>query len=48
MSEFTCRNGHVLNPGEFECPICGAHLGHMDGESSAEIRRRDDIEDNDA
>jgi len=41
MSEFTCRNGHQVNAGEFECPYCGKRIFRMDGMSRSEIRQQE-------
>jgi len=41
MSEFECRNGHLMASGEFTCSICGARLHRMDGMTSREIARQE-------
>ena len=41
MSEFECRNGHLMPSGKFKCEICGARLHRMDGMTSREIERSD-------
>ena len=47
MSEFKCRFGHELGPGQFICPVDGTGIYFMDGmnpEESAEILAVDDPE----
>jgi hypothetical protein len=41
MSEFTCRCGEIMTPGE-PCPECGAkHAYRMDGRTNREIEARE-------
>ena len=42
MSEFECKNGHLMKSGEYICPICGARIGKVDGMSRAEFEREDE------
>jgi len=37
MSEFECREGHLIPPGKVRCPICGGRIHKMDGQSAEEI-----------
>ena len=41
MSEFECRNGHLMPSGKFKCEICGARLHRMDGMTSRQIARQE-------
>ena len=41
MSEFECANGHLMKSGEYICPICGARIGRMDGQTRREIEAED-------
>ncbi len=43
MSEFTCKNGHIMRPGQLVCS-CGESLYQMDGLSKAELRRQEEDE----
>ena len=38
MSEFACKNGHLMRSGEFKCRECGAKLHTMDGFTDAQWR----------
>jgi len=44
MSEFSCRNGHLMRPAQRWCSECGEPLQYMDGESRGELRRREQAE----
>jgi len=44
MSEFTCKNGHIMKSG-LKCHICGDRLARMDGLSASELRRKEAWED---
>jgi len=33
MSEFQCRNGHLMSCRDKFCPQCGATVGFMDGKT---------------
>ena len=46
MSEFECRNRHMMKSGEYECSICGAKVTYMDGLSSSQIAEMDRDADN--
>ena len=41
MSEFTCKNGHLVRPSERCCKICGGNIVRMDGMSNRELEARD-------
>jgi len=41
MSEFICRNGHLLKSGEFRCSCCGEKIHQTDGISRSEIRNQE-------
>lgn len=42
MSEFICRNGHLMKPSDgVYCRKCGAKVRWMDGESDREIAGRE-------
>ncbi len=45
MSEFTCRNGHLMRPTQRWCTECGEPLHYMDGESRSELKAREQMED---
>jgi len=47
MSEFECKKGHLMKPGEYICSICGEKISKMDGLSNNEIRKLGDIENYD-
>ena len=36
MSEFECRNGHLMPSGKYFCPECGERVARMDGYSARE------------
>ena len=40
MSEFECRNGHLMPSGKTICH-CGARLWKMDGKTASELRREE-------
>lgn len=41
MSEFECKNGHLMKSGEYTCPVCGAKIARMDGMTRSECRREE-------
>ena len=41
MSEFECKNGHLMASGKFKCDICGSRLHRMDGMTAREIARQE-------
>ena len=41
MSEFTCRNGHLMRTGQLRCEDCGAPLHAMDGMTDKQIRKQE-------
>ena len=41
MSDFECRNGHPMAPGQEVCPICGEEAWSMDGMSRTELMREE-------
>lgn len=41
MSEFECRNGHLMKSGEYICSICGSHIAKTDGMNKEEFERED-------
>jgi len=41
MSEFACRNGHIMPSGKLYCPECGCGLHTMDGYTNADLIRMD-------
>jgi len=44
MSEFECRNGHLMKG--IICGICGARLWRMDGKTERELRgEEEDIDE---
>lgn len=45
MSEFECKNGHLMKSGEYICTLCGSGIGREDGISSSEARKREEMED---
>ena len=45
MSEFTCRNGHILKAGQNVCPKCGQGLHRMDGMTNSELKMRERAEE---
>jgi hypothetical protein len=45
LSEFTCKNGHLMSTGE--CPECGERIAFMDGESRSEILARERVDEGD-
>ena len=47
MSEFECRNGHLMPSGKFKCPECGAPLYKMDGFTAKQhkMMEADDYDD---
>ncbi len=42
MSEFECRNGHLMGSGQFTCKECGAPLWRMDSKSNRELEGEDE------
>jgi len=42
MSEFECKNGHLMKSGEYICSICGERISRVDGMSRAEFERDDE------
>ena len=44
MSEFECRQGHLVSPSIGYCKICGGRAVRMDGMSACELERMDNIE----
>ena len=47
MSEFACRNGHLMSPGQLSCYICGEPMHTMDGKTDAELRAEERYENED-
>ena len=45
MSEFACRNGHLMRSSDRVCPECGEPCYTMDGLTSSQLRRKEAIED---
>ena len=46
MSEFECRNGHLMIPSlGMNCHICGAPVARMDGKSNSELAYEDKMYD---
>ena len=43
MSEFTCRNGHMIRPSVGYCEICGGRATRMDGMTNEELEARDRV-----
>ena len=41
MSEFTCKQGHLIRPSVGCCEICGGKAIRMDGMSNNELEARD-------
>jgi len=41
MSDFECKNGHLMASGKFKCDICGSRLHRMDGMTAREIARQE-------
>lgn len=41
MSEFECRNGHIMKSGEYFCNVCGERIGKMDGMTRGEANKED-------
>ena len=39
MSEFECRNGHIMKSGEYICSTCGAKLARTDGMNKEEFEQ---------
>lgn len=44
MSEFECRNHHLMKSGEYSCRICGERIEYTDGMSRNEMRALDAID----
>ena len=44
MSEFACRNGHLMSSGEWKCKQCGEPLYSMDDMTDSQLRRQDKYE----
>ena len=40
MSEFTCRNNHLIRPSIGYCEICGGRATRMDGMTNNELEAR--------
>jgi len=45
MSDFECKNGHLMPCGKSKCPECGAPLWTMDGCTARELEARDKDDD---
>jgi hypothetical protein len=45
MSEFTCRNNHLMKSSDKLCPQCGLPITYMDGMSARELRLQEERED---
>ena len=44
MSEFECRNGHLMLPSlGTRCHICGAPVAYMDGKNSKQLEYEDEM-----
>jgi len=44
MSEFECRNGHLMLPSlGIRCHICGAPVAYMDGKSNKQLAYEDEM-----
>jgi len=41
MSEFCCKNGHVMRARETHCPECGEPKYSMDGMTARELREQE-------
>uniref|UniRef100_A0A6M3JEB5 Uncharacterized protein n=1 Tax=viral metagenome TaxID=1070528 RepID=A0A6M3JEB5_9ZZZZ len=37
MSEYTCAEGHRMNPGWYRCPKCGGRITYEDGMNEKEM-----------
>lgn len=42
MSEFTCKNGHIISPSVGYCQECGGSIYFMDGMSNRELQAREE------
>lgn len=45
MTEFSCRNHHLMRAKDLLCPICGEPCVYMDGLTSSQWVRRERWED---
>lgn len=51
MSDFECRHGHLMRPGDKECAQCaaegrpGQRIFYMDGMTSSQLRRQEEWEE---
>ena len=43
MSEFTCREGHLIRPSIGYCEVCGGRAVRMDGMTNGELEDRDRV-----
>lgn len=44
MSEFLCKNGHVMKTGDIICK-CGARLYFMDGSTNWQLRKMEELQE---
>lgn len=44
MSEFTCRNDHLILDTSKPCPECGEGVYRMDGMTRQQLRKMEDYE----
>lgn len=45
MSEFCCVHGHLIPPWEYFCPICGQPIHTMDGKTSRQLQREEEVDE---
>jgi hypothetical protein len=37
MSEYTCKNGHLIPHGQYFCPVCCERIAYEDGQNEREM-----------
>lgn len=44
MSEFMCKNGHLMAGSEKYCPVCGSPAYYMDGLTGSQLKQMEQEE----